>query len=51
MDKGPAYEVVVIVKRGAEEDTVTYWRVKLHASDKDVGDEGRNMLAINEKHL
>jgi hypothetical protein len=43
MDRGFADEVIVIVKRVADEDTVTYLRIKLNASDKEVGDEGRNM--------
>ncbi|MCP3677165.1 MAG: hypothetical protein GY721_06130 [Deltaproteobacteria bacterium] len=38
-----ADEVVVVVKLQACEGMVTYLRVKLAASDKDVGGEGRNM--------
>ena len=36
-------ETVVVIKPGADEDTVTYLRVKLPESDRDVGAEGRNM--------
>jgi len=41
---------IVIVKPLADEYMVTYMRVKLEASNKDEGDEGRNMLAIMLKH-
>lgn len=44
MRKQLADEVVVIVKRKACEGMVTYRRIKLGASAKDSGDEGRNML-------
>jgi hypothetical protein len=43
MGRGSADEAVVVVKLKADEDAVTYRRVKLSASDKDVGGEGRNM--------
>ena len=43
MGRGSAEEAVVVVKVVADEDAVTYPRVKLLASDKDVGAEGRNM--------
>jgi len=39
-----ADEAVVIMKRKAEEDMVTYWRIKLFERAKDGKDEGRNML-------
>ena len=35
MDLGPADEVVVTVKLGADEGAVTYLRVKLPASDRE----------------
>jgi len=35
-------EVIVVVKLLADENMVTYWRVKLTESDIDVGDEGWN---------
>ena len=43
--RGPADEAVVVVKLGADEDTVTYLRAKLSASGacKSAGGEGRNM--------
>lgn len=37
-------EAVVIVKRKADENMATYWRVTLSESAKDSKDEGRNML-------
>jgi hypothetical protein len=43
MDRGSAEEAVVGVKPVADEDTVTYPRVKLPESDMEVGAEGRNM--------
>ncbi len=43
MDRGSADEAVVGVKPVADEDAVTYLRVKLSESDKDVGAEGWNM--------
>jgi len=43
MDRGFSEEAIVGVKSVADEDTVTYLRVKLSKSDKDVGAEGRNM--------
>ena len=43
--RGPTDEAVVVVKLGADEDAVTYPRVKLSASGthKSAGGEGRNM--------
>ena len=43
MGRGSADEAIVVVKRLADEDAVTYLRVKLPESDRDVGAEGRNM--------
>lgn len=43
MDRGSTDEAVVGVKLIADEGVVTYLRVKLLESDKDVGAEGRNM--------
>jgi len=43
MGRGSADEAVVAVKLEADEDAVTYLRIKLSASDKDVGGEGWNM--------
>jgi hypothetical protein len=46
MGRGPADEAVVVVKVGADEDAVTYPRVKLPSSDpaeSRIGDEGWNM--------
>lgn len=43
MDRGSADEAVVGVKPVADEDAVTYPRIKLSESDKDVGAEGWNM--------
>lgn len=45
MDLGPADEAVVTVKLAADENTVTYLRVKLSTSDEEVGGEGRNTVA------
>ena len=44
MGRGFADEAVVVVKLKADEDTVTYLRVKLSVSGTDAGGEGRNML-------
>jgi hypothetical protein len=44
MHKQFADEVVVVMKRKAEEDMVTYQRIKLFESAKDCKDEGWNML-------
>jgi hypothetical protein len=44
MHRWSADEAVVVVKRDAEEDMVTYQRVKHLASARDSGDEGWNML-------
>ena len=43
MDRGSSDEAVVGVKSVANEDAVTYPRVKLPASDREVGAEGWNM--------
>lgn len=43
MDRGSAEEAVVGVKPVADEDAVTYPRIKLLESDREVGAEGRNM--------
>lgn len=43
-DRGSAEEAIVGVKPVADEDAVTYLRVKLSESDKYVGAEGWNML-------
>ena len=43
MGRGPTDETVVGVKSVADEDAVTYLRVKLPESDMDVGAEGWNM--------
>ncbi len=34
---------MVVVKGSADEDMVTYLRIKLGPSDKEVGDEGQDM--------
>ena len=44
MDRGSSDEAEVGVKPLADEDAVTYPRIKLSESDKDVGAEGWNML-------
>lgn len=44
MHRELADEVVVVVKRKAEENMVTYLRVTFSESAKEGGDEGRNML-------
>ena len=43
MDRGSSDEAIVGVKSVANEDTVTYLRVKLQESDREVGAEGWNM--------
>jgi hypothetical protein len=43
MGRGSSEEAIVGVKSVADEDAVTYLRVKLPESDKEVGAEGRNM--------
>ena len=43
--RGSADEAVVGVKPVADEDTVTYLRIKLPESGSDAGAEGRNMLS------
>jgi len=50
MGRGSADEAVVIVKLIACEGAVMYLRVKLLASDKEVGGEGLNMLSNLENH-
>lgn len=45
MDRGFSDEAIVVVKPVADENTVTYLRIKLQESDREVGDEGRNVLA------
>jgi hypothetical protein len=47
MNRGFADEAVVIVKVDAEEVMVIWLRVKHRQSDQEVGDEGRNMSAVN----
>ncbi len=44
MGRGSADEAVVAVKLGADEDAVTYLRVKLSVSGSNAGGEGWNML-------
>lgn len=44
MHKQLADEAVVVMKRKADEDMVTYQRIKLFESTKDCKDEGWNML-------
>jgi len=43
MGRGSSEEAIVGVKPVAEDDAVTYLRVKLSESDREVGAEGRNM--------
>ncbi len=43
MDKGFSDEAIVGVKLIADEDAVTYLRIKLSENDKEVGTEGWNM--------
>ena len=43
MDRGSSDEAIVGVKSVADDDAVTYLRVKLSESDKEVGAEGWNM--------
>ncbi len=44
MGRGSADEAIVVVKLLADEDAVTYLRIKLTDSGKDAGGEGRNMI-------
>jgi hypothetical protein len=44
MGRGSADEAIVVVKLSADEDAVTYLRIKLIVSCMDAGDEGRNMI-------
>jgi len=43
MDRGSSDEAIVGVKPVADEDAVTYLRIKLSESGRDAGAEGRNM--------
>ena len=43
MDRGSSDEAIVGVKSVANEDAVTYLRIKLPESDMEVGAEGWNM--------
>jgi hypothetical protein len=43
MDRGSSDEAIVGVKSIADDDAVTYLRVKLSESGRDAGAEGRNM--------
>jgi len=47
MYQGVADEAVVAVKLSAGEGMVTFPRIKLKASDKDVGGEGRNKKSVD----
>jgi hypothetical protein len=49
MYQGVADEVVVVIKLTAYEDMVTYPRIKLPESNKDVRGEGRNMKSSNRR--
>ncbi len=49
--RGSADEAVVVVKLKAEEDTVTYPRIKLSDSGSNAGGEGRNMSQGTEVSL
>ena len=42
--RGSTEEAVVVVKLRADEDAVTYLRIKLSVSGSNAGGEGRNML-------
>jgi len=42
--RGSADEAVVVVKLRADEDAVTYLRIKLSVNGSNAGGEGRNML-------
>jgi hypothetical protein len=42
-DRGSSEEAIVGVKPIADDDAVTYLRIKLPESDREVGAEGRNM--------
>ena len=44
MGRGSADEAIVVVKLSADEDAVTYLRVKRIVSCRDAGGEGRNMI-------
>jgi len=43
MDRGSSEEAIIGVKSVADDDAVTYLRIKLPESDREVGAEGRNM--------
>jgi hypothetical protein len=44
MGRGSADEAIVVVKLSANDDAVTYLRIKPIASCRDAGGEGRNMI-------
>lgn len=44
MGRGSADEAIVVVKLLADEETVTYLRIKLMGSGMDAGGEGWNMI-------
>lgn len=46
MGQGVSDEAIVDVKRVADEGAVMHLRIKLLASDRDVGVEGRNTLTV-----
>ena len=43
MDRGSSDEAILGVKLVADDDAVTYLRIKLSESDREVGAEGWNM--------
>jgi hypothetical protein len=48
--RGSSEEAIVVVKLKAEEDAVTYPRIKLSESGVTAGGEGRNMLPNPKSH-
>jgi len=50
MCRGVADEAIVAVKPSANEGMVTYPRIKLKESDREVGGEGRNMESKTRRH-
>jgi len=50
MHKQLADEAIVVVKRKADEDMVTYQRITLFERATECKDEGRNMLLCVEVH-
>jgi len=50
MDRGFSERAIVIVKRSTNEIMVTWMRVKLTTSDKDVRGKGQAMLTLMEVH-